>query len=345
MIGTREVGPGHPCFIIAEAGSNHNGSLDTAKALIDAAAQAGVDAVKFQAFQASKHYSRHTPNFTYLDSQGRTKSTYALIESLEINRDWHPELITYCQTRNVIFLSSPCDDAAVEQLGDLGMPAFKLASFDLPDVRLIRKMARYGRPLIMSTGLADYSDIESGIRAAAEEGNRQVVLLQCTSLYPAPVDLSNLAAIATMHQAFNVPVGYSDHTLGDHVCLAAVALGACVIEKHFTLDRSMPGPDHSFAIEPDELVEMVKRIRDVEISIGDGVKNGPRPPEMEMYEKARRSIHTTRPVKAGEAITADMICVKRPGYGISPRLIDQILGMTARVDIPADHWVTWEAFK
>ncbi|MBW3565839.1 MAG: N-acetylneuraminate synthase family protein [Acidobacteria bacterium] len=344
-IAGRQIGPGNPCYVIAEAGSNHNGSLDTAKELVDRAVEARADAIKFQAFKASQHYSKFTPNFTYLEEAGSDQTTFDLIRSLEIDREWHPELVEYCRQKGITFLSSPCDKDAVDQLAGLGMPAFKVASFDLPDLGLIRSIARYGRPIIMSTGLADFVDIQSAVRAAAEEGNDQVILLQCTSLYPAPPELSNLRAMDTMKRAFGGPVGYSDHTEGDHICLAAVALGASIVEKHFTLDRRMVGPDHSFAIEPQDLELMIRRIRDVESSFGDGMKDGPRPAEQEMFEKGRRSIHTTRDLRAGEVITHDALCVKRPGYGIAPRFIDSIVGLTLKKDLPADHWVRWDALK
>ena len=344
-IGSKWVGAGFPVYIVAEAGSNHNGDLGLAKKLVEAAAEAGADAVKFQAFRASEHYSKLTPGFTYLEAQWSKVSTYELVSSLEINRDWHPLLMEHANACGITFLSSPCDRDAIVQLADLGMPAFKAASFDLPDLDIIRFMAQYGRPLILSTGLADYADIERALCAAREGGNKQVVLLQCTSLYPAPAKISNLSAMSTMRQAFKVPVGYSDHTKGDHICLAAVALGACMIEKHFTIDQSLPGPDHSFAIEPKELKNMVARIREVESAIGDGIKAGPRAEEMEMYEKGRRSLHVRRAIKAGEVIKKSDLCAKRPGYGVPPYLREVVVGMVARRDIQEDRWIRWEDLK
>lgn len=343
-IANKLVGTDYSTYIIAEAGSNHNRDFAVAKELIAAAAEAGVDAIKFQSFRAETHYSQHTPGFTYLRNQGNQQSTYELIHSLEINRDWHAPLMEYARKCGIIFLSSPCDTEAVDRLGTLNMAAFKVASFDLPDVHLIRQMAKYKKPIILSTGMADYADISDAIDACHVEGNDQVILLQCTSLYPSPARLSNLAAMTTMHQAFNCVVGYSDHTEGDHIALAAVACGAHIIEKHFTLDRTLPGPDHSFAIQPDELKDMIKKIREIEQAIGDGLKNGPRDEEREMYEKGRRSLHTLRAVSGGDVITADNICVKRPGYGISPKFLDKVEGMVARRHIPEDHWIRWEDF-
>ena len=339
------IGIGFPTYIIAEIGSNHNGDLSLAKKLIEAAHKAGVDAAKFQTFHAESHFSKHTPGFTYLEEKGHQQNTYDLIKSLEINRKWHEELMNFCASLNIDFLSSPCDYEAVDQLGNLGMPAFKLASFDLPDLNLIRHMAAFKRPLLFSTGMASYADIEAALGTAKATGNEQVVLLQCTSLYPAPADLSNLACMGTMKRAFGVPVGYSDHTLGDHVSIAAVALGACLIEKHFTLDRTLPGPDHAFATEPSELVEMIKRIREVEVAIGNGIKDGPRKAELEMFEKGRRSLHVIKSIKAGEIVLESNLRIKRPGYGILPKHFEIVTGMKATREIPEDHWIVWDDLK
>lgn len=335
-----EVG-GSRTYIIAEAGSNHNGDIEIAKKLIKAAADCNADAVKFQSFRAKDHYSKHTPHFQYLNGQ----STYELIKSLEIDREWHKELMKYAEENSITFLSSPCDEDAIEQLAELKIAAYKVASFDLSDLNLIRKMSSYGKPMILSTGMADYADIQRAINTCQEEGNNQIILLQCTSLYPAPAHLSNLASILTMQKAFDCLVGYSDHTLGDHIPIASVTMGACMIEKHFTLDQSLPGPDHSFAIEPVELKDMIRKIRDVESATGDGIKNGPRIEEREMFDKGRRSLHTKRTLSKGEVITKEDLYVKRPGYGISPCFIDYIIGMSVQNDILDDHWIRWEDLK
>ncbi|MGB0671582.1 MAG: N-acetylneuraminate synthase family protein [Rhodospirillales bacterium] len=339
VIGGRPVGPDHPCFVIAEIGSNHNHDLDLAFRTIDAAAEAGVDAVKFQTFRADQHYSKRTPGFGYLNGQ----DTFELIKSLEIDRDWHAPLKKHAEERGVVFFSSPCDKEAVEDLARLDVAAHKVASFDLPDTRLIGQIARCGKPVILSTGLADWADIMRGVQACRAVGNDQIVLLQCTSLYPAPARLSNLRSMASMAEAFKVLTGYSDHTEGDQVTLAAVALGAVMIEKHFTLDRSLPGPDHGFATEPGELRAMMARIRDVEAALGDGTKLGPRPEEAEMAEKGRRSLHARETIEAGTPLTEDMLVVKRPGYGLPVHMIDQVIGRTAKRRIEADEWITWDA--
>jgi sialic acid synthase SpsE len=323
--------------VIAEIGSNHNQQLDMARRLIDEAARAGVNAVKFQTFRAESHYSRKTPGFGYLGGV----DTHALIKSLELDRSWHGPLKAHAESCGIEFFSSPCDAEAIAELRALDTNAYKVASFDLPDTNLIDLMARAGKPVILSTGMADWMDIQRGVNTCRRAGNDQVILLQCTSLYPAPVELSNLRAMAAMRTAFDCIVGYSDHTLGDQVSLAAVALGACVVEKHFTLDRSLPGPDHPFAMEPDELRLMMRRLRDVEAAFGDGAKAGPREAEREMFEKGRRSIHARIDIPKGTVITADMLVVKRPGLGISPSLMDQVIGRPAAQDIEADQWITW----
>ena len=337
-IGGVPVGDGQRCFVVAEVGSNHNRDFDLARRLIDAAAEAGVDAVKVQTFRADSHYSRKSPGFTYLEGV----DTYSLIKSLELDRSWHEPLKEHAEARGLVFFSSPCDPEAVAELEALDVAAYKVASFDLPDIDLIRLMAETGKPVILSTGMADWMDIQRAVDACRDAGNNAVVLLQCTSLYPAPAELSNLRAMAAMRAAFGTLVGYSDHTRGDHVALAAAALGASVIEKHFTLDRTLSGPDHRFAIEPPEMGEMMRRLREVEAALGDGAKAGPRQAEREMFEKGRRSLHARVPIAKGTTIAADMLTVKRPGLGISPSLRDKVVGRRARTDIDADQWITWD---
>lgn len=336
-IAGRPVGDGHPNFIIAEIGSNHNQDFAQALRLIEAAAEAGVDAVKFQTFKAANHYSRKVPNVEYLSGQ----DIYALIESVELNRDWQGPLKAHAEKCGVVFLSSPCDPEAIAQLAALGMAANKVASFDMTDLNLVRLCAETGKPVILSTGMADWMEIQRAVDTCRAVGNDQIILLQCTSLYPAPARISNLAAMRSMRNAFGVLTGYSDHTMGDHIPLASVAMGGCMIEKHFTLDRSLPGPDHPFAMEPDELKAMVARVREVEAAIGDGAKAGPRPEEADMFEKCRRSLHASRDIHPGEVITAEMLVAKRPGMGIPPHMLDQLVGRTARAFVEADSWITW----
>lgn len=337
-IGGNRIGDGLPCYVIAEIGSNHNQDYGLACGMIEAAAQAGIDAVKFQTFRAASHYSKKSPGFGYLGNA----DTHELIRSLELDRSWQAKLKLHAEACGVAFFSSPCDSDAISGLADLDVPAYKVASFDLTDDVLISEMSAVGKPIIMSTGMATWMDIQIAVDAARRAGNEKIILLQCTSLYPAPAHLSNLNAMSTMRSVFGTLVGYSDHTMGEHIALAAVAMGAAVIEKHFTLDRTLPGPDHAFAMEPHEMTEMMRKIREIEAARGDGIKNGPRPEEHEMAEKGRRSLHARVPIAAGQVIDRDMLVAKRPGLGIPPSLRDHVVGRVARRSIEADEWITWE---
>jgi N,N'-diacetyllegionaminate synthase len=340
-IGQRWVGDGEPCFVIAEAGANHNRDLAMGKQLIDVAADAGADAVKFQTYSAETLYSKKTPRFSYLEGVS-DKETWDLIKGIELPREWQGELAAHAARRGIPFLSSPFDHRAVDELDALEVPAYKIASFEIVDLSLIGYAAAKGRPMILSTGLASYEDIADALHACATAGNQDVVLLQCASLYPAPPARLNLRAMATLRQAFAVPVGLSDHSLGIHLASAAVALGASVVEKHFTLDRSLPGPDHPFAVEPAELKEMVRQIREVEAALGDGRKLGPAPEEEEMHRKARRSLIAARAIPKGTRVERSMIAIKRPGFGIRPKFIDLVVGRVAQVDIDEDAPLTWD---
>ena len=336
-IGEKDIGGREPCFIIVEAGSNHNGKLEIAKKMIDVAVESGVDAVKFQIFQAENLYSKYTPEFSYL----KGKNTYELIKSIETPREWIKELSSYCKDKNIDFLASAFDFEAVDLL-EKYVPAFKIASFEITDLELIKYTAEKGKPMIISTGMANLSEIEDAINAIKSVGNENIILLHCNSLYPTPVEIVNLKAIETMRTAFKVPVGFSDHTLGIHMPIAAVAMGACVIEKHFTLNRTIPGPDHPFAIEPNELKEMVRCIREVEKAKGNGIKEKSELESEEMYVKARRSIHAKFDIPKGTKITREMLVIKRPGYGIKPKFVDIVIGKEAKEDIKEDEWITWE---
>ena len=337
-LGNKLIGDGEPCYIIAEAGSNHNGSLEQAKKLIDVAADAKADAVKFQIFKAEDLYSKYTPEFSYLKGE----NTYELIKSLETPREWVKELAEYCKEKDVDFLASAFDFEAVDIM-DKYVLAFKIASFEIVDLGLIKYAAEKRKSMIISTGMANLGEIEDAITAIKSVGNENVVLLHCNSLYPTPVEIVNLKAMETMRTAFKITAGFSDHTLGTHISIAAVAMGACVIEKHFTLDRNLPGPDHSFAIEPGELKEMVRCIREVEKAKGSGIKKKSELESEEMYVKARRSIHARVDIPKGTKITKGMLIIKRPGYGIKPKFIDVVIGREAKKDIKEDEWITWDA--
>ena len=338
-IGGRRVGPGEPVYVIAEAGANHNRDLGLARELIDAAAASGADAVKFQTYTGAL-YSAKTPRFEYLQD-GRSPSE--LLEAISLPRDWQPELAAHARTRGIAFFSTPFDHDAVDSLAAVGVPAMKIASFELVDLPLIRHAASVGVPVILSAGMATYGEIEDALGAVREGGGREVALLRCASVYPAPAELMNLRAMATMRDAFGVPVGLSDHTTGIAIPTAAAALGAELIEKHFTLSRKLEGPDHPFALEPEELRAMVAAVRDVEVSLGSGRLEGPSEAEsVEMYGLARSSLHAATEIRATTAITRDMLTVKRPGHGIKPKHIDLVVGRTARIDIEVDDAITWD---
>ncbi|MET3292094.1 UNVERIFIED_CONTAM: sialic acid synthase SpsE [Brevibacillus sp. OAP136] len=336
-IGARRVGNGSPCYIIAEAGANHNRDLAMAKALIDVAADAGCDAVKFQTYSAQTLYSKYTPTFSYLGDQ----NVYELIKSCELPREWQFELMTYANERKLDFLSTPFDFSAVDDLVAIGVPAIKIASFELVDLELLRYAAATGKPLILSTGMASLGEVEEALEVIRSEGNRQLVLLHCNSLYPTPAKAVNLRTMHTLQNAFFCPVGFSDHTVGSVIATAAAALGAAVIEKHFTLSRKLPGPDHgAFALEPEELRQMVADIRAVEAAMGTGSKKRDAAEE-EMALKGRRSIIAATDIIQGMVITKDMLNVKRPGTGIPPKFLDLVVGRVAQQDIREDEPIGW----
>ena len=341
-IGGRPVGPGWPTYVIAEIGANHNRDLGIARELMDVAVEAGADAVKFQTYDGPRIYSRKTPRFAYLE--GVTDKTPAeLLEEIALPREWQPILARDAASRGIQFFSSPFDHEAVDELDALDVPVLKIASFELVDLPLIRKAASTGRPLLISTGMARLGEIEDALAAAREAGAGAVGLMQCTSAYPAPPERANLAAMATMRTAFGVPVGLSDHTTGIAVPIAAAALGAAFVEKHVTLDRTMQGPDHPFALEPGELTAMVAGIREAQVALGDGRKDGPGPEEAgEMYTLGRRSLIATRDLPEGTVLAADMITVKRPGYGIAPKDLERVLGRPLRQAVEEDDVLTWE---
>jgi sialic acid synthase SpsE len=339
-IAGRSVGPGHPVYVVAEAGANHNRDLGIAKELIDVASAAGADAVKFQTYTGKDLYSSRTPAFDYL---GGNANPQELLDSIALPRAWQPELAAHAAERGIHFFSSPFDRDAVDSLVGVGVPAMKIASFEIVDLGLIEYAAATGLPLIISCGMATYGEIEDALASVERAGNRQVALLRCASVYPADPSVMNIRAIETMRRAFGVPVGLSDHTRGVAVAPAAVGIGAALVEKHFTLSRQMEGPDHPFALEPDELTAMVTGIRDVEAALGSGRLDGPSEPESgEMYKLARRSVIASVDIPRGTKIEAEMLTVKRPGYGIAPKLLPLVVGRVAKVDIPFDEVITWE---
>ncbi|MFH1537465.1 MAG: N-acetylneuraminate synthase [bacterium] len=341
------MGPGHPCFIIAEVGSNHDRKLDQALEMIDIAASAGADAVKFQTYSAETLYSRKTPKMTYLKKKkaaAEGESVWDMIKRIEMPREWHADLARHCNKRKIIFLSTPFDEKAVDELEAVGVPAYKIASFEITHLLLIRKAAETGKPLILSTGMANLTDIETALETVRATGNRRVALLHCAISYPPRYEDLHLRAMDTMRSAFGVPIGYSDHTLDIVADVAAVARGANLIEKHYTIDRKLKGPDHPFALEPDELRAMCEAVRKTEKSLGSPEKRRTRAEE-ELHRLARRSLVAARDIPAGKKITRSMIAVKRPGFGIHPAMLDIVVGKTAAADIEKDDILTWKHVK
>lgn len=337
-IANRWIGEGEPCFVIAEVGANHDKKLSQAKELIDIAAEAGADAVKFQNFTAENFVSRKMDYFPTLDS---SKSVYDAIKEAELPAEWLGELKEYARQRGIIFFSTPSHKVDVDKLCEIDVPAFKWGSVQITDIPTLKYAAEKGKPMIIATGASDLADVQDAINAVYSTGNREVILLHCTALYPTRIDQVNLKALDTLRNAFHVPVGYSDHTLGIAVAIAAVAKGACVIEKHFTLSRKLKGPDHSFAMEPDELKRLVKAIRETEKCLGSPIKRRLEEEE-EIAKLGRRSIVAKVDIPEGTVIDGNMFTLKRPGYGISPRFVDVVIGRTAKRNIEKDDIITWE---
>lgn len=341
----RRIGAGQPCFVIAEAGVNHNGDLDLAMQLVDAAAAAGADAVKFQTFRTEQLMTSSAPKAAYQERATGTEGTQSdMIRALELSEDAHRTLLARCEERGIVFLSTPFDEASADLLTELGVPLFKTGSGELTSLSLLRHIARKKRPMIVSTGMANIGEVEAALGAIHAEGNRDVAVLHCVSSYPAPTEDVNLRAMDTMRRAFDVPVGYSDHTLGAEIAIAAVALGACIIEKHLTMSCALPGPDHQASMEPAELTAMVSALRRVEAALGDGRKR-PRACEENTAAVARRSLVSRVSIPAGAEVTDAMLVLKRPGTGVPPSAARWIVGRTARVDIAADTLLDVEMFR
>jgi N-acetylneuraminate synthase len=339
-IGERVVGEGHPCFIVAEAGSNHNGSLEQALAMIDVAKAANVDAVKFQNFRAEKLYPKNAGISDYLPIK---KPIYDIIKGMEMPLEWIPTLADYCKTKDLMFFSAPFDEESADAL-DPYVEVFKIASYEITHMPLIRHVARKKKPMILSTGTANLKEVEQAVEWCRAEGNEDLVLLQCTASYPVPLASLNVRALVTMRETFGVPTGLSDHSRDPFAGpMTAVALGANVIEKHFTLSNHLPGPDHTYAVEPDELAELVRRVRQVEAVLGNGLKET-LPVEAELHSFARRSIFALRDIQPGEQFAPDNIGVLRCGklgFGMAPEHYPALLKRRAAKLIPRESLVTF----
>jgi len=335
-IGQHKIGTGQPCFVIAEAGVNHNGDLNSAFQLVEVAARAGANSVKFQTFKAKNLVSPSAPKADYqLKTTDAAESQYEMLRRLELSTKDHQQLLKHCKRNEILFMSTPFDEDSANMLDRLDMPAFKIPSGEITNLPFLAHVAQKGKPLIVSTGMSDLEEVKKAIHTITETGNQQLVLLHCVSSYPAASSDVNLKAMRTMADAFGLPVGYSDHTCGIEITLAAIALGAVVVEKHFTLDRNQAGPDHRASLEPDELIEMVKGIRKVESALGNGCK---RPTEIEKKNAliVRKSLVAARDIAAGEILTEDMIAIKRPGSGLDPQNRRNLIGRQIKHEIKAD---------
>jgi sialic acid synthase SpsE len=344
-ISGRLVGKGLPCYVIAEAGVNHNCDVQLGYKLVETAGAAGADAVKFQSYTASKISTRIAPRYWFepKDPDGTQWDTFDRLDKLS-ERDFK-SLLGHGRHVGLTTLSTPFDDEAVDLLASLDVPCFKIASADLTCHPLLERAARVGKPMILSTGTATLAEVEEALEVCARAGNDQVALLHCTLKYPCPPEGINLRAMEHMMRVFpEVPVGLSDHSLGIAVPIAAVALGACIVEKHYTVDKTLPGsPDHHLSVDPPELKAMVDGIRTVEKALGRATK-GVEPLERDAFLYARRSVTSKVPIPRDARITREMLTYKRPGTGISPRHFDLVIGRVARADIPADTTLTWEMF-
>lgn len=334
-INGRRIGSGAPCFIIAEAGVNHNGDLELARRLVDAARDAGADAVKFQTFKADKLVTGDAPKAAYQkQNTGTAEAQLQMLRKLELSEAAHRELVVLCAQRGIQFLSTPFEESSADLLAAIGVPAFKLPSGEITNLPLLAHVARMGRPMIVSTGMSYLHEVEAAVRCIRENGDPPVVLLQCVSNYPAAASDVNLRAMDTMARAFELPVGYSDHTEGNEVAFAAVALGACVIEKHLTLDRNLPGPDHKASLEPAEFAAAVRGIRRVEEALGTGRKE-PAASEANTAAVARKSIVLACDVKAGGKLTVELVTLRRPGTGLPPAQLPHVIGRRLRRSLAA----------
>lgn len=332
-------------FIIAEAGVNHNGDLSLARQLIDAAAEAGADAVKFQTFKAEKLVSRVAKKADYqLQTTEKSESQLEMIKKLELDKAAHLKLLEYCREKGIMFLSSPFDYESADLLDELGVAFAKIPSGELINLPFLKYIAAKQKPMIMSTGMANIAEVAEALEAIYSTGNTDVIVLHCVTEYPAPLEDTNLRAMLTLKDTFKVPVGYSDHTLGIEVPIAAVALGARVIEKHFTLDKTMEGPDHKASLEPAELKLMVQSIRNVEKALGDGVKK-PAACEVRNMAVARKSLVAAEDLLKGTVLTREMLVVKRPGDGIEPKFSEKVLGFTLNRDVRRDEVIKWDDLK
>lgn len=328
-------------YIIAEAGVNHNGSVELAKKLVDVASDAGADAVKFQTFKAENTISKKAEKADYQKkTTDVSESQFDMIKKLELDQNAHLELIDYCRQKSIVFLSTPFDHDSITLLDKMGLQTFKIPSGEITHLPYLRQIGKLNKKVILSTGMADIGEIENALDILVSAGTKKdhITVLHANTEYPTPMCDVNLSAMQTIADTFKIDVGYSDHTLGIEVDIAAVAMGAKVIEKHFTLDKTMTGPDHKASLEPDELKEMVSAIRNIELALGNGIKK-PSPSEQPNIAVARKSIVAKRAIKKGECFSEDNLAVKRPGNGLSPMRWDEVIGSQATKDYHEDDLI------
>ena len=325
-------------FIIAEAGVNHNGSFELACKLVDAAKTAGVDCIKFQTFKSNKLVSHTAQKAEYQTETTGDGSQVVMLKKLELSYNDFLKLKDYCDQVGICFLSTPFDFDSIDFLNSIEMPFWKIPSGEITNYPYLVALAKTGRPVVMSTGMCNVTEIEEAISVLRRNGTKEIILLHCNTEYPTPFEDVNLRAMQTMHDTFGLDVGYSDHTRGIEIPVAAVALGATVIEKHFTLDRNMEGPDHKASLEPDELAAMVHAIRNVEQAMGSGIKE-PSKSERKNIAIARKSIVAAKSIKEGEILTEENLTTKRPGSGVSPMRWPEVIGTKAIRDFDEDEQI------
>jgi len=341
-VGDRVIGEGAPAFLVAEAGVNHNGDLELARRLVAEAAAAGADAVKFQTFRVDALATREAPKAGYqVETTGGDEGQREMLARLELSAAAHAALRQESERRGILFFSSPFDEASADMLAALGVALLKVPSGEITNLSFLRHLAAQGRPIVLSTGMSTLDEVAAAVTAIRDGGDPPLALLHCVSAYPAPAEETNLRAMA-LRERVGCPVGLSDHTTGIEVAIAAVARGAALVEKHFTLDKALPGPDHRASLDPAELRGLVRAVRRVEAALGDGAKQ-PMPSETDTRRVARKSLVAARPIRPGERLTRDSIAIKRPGTGISPADLDRVLGRAVTRALAADEVIDWAA--
>lgn len=342
-IGNKLIGLNQPVFVIAEVGVNHNHQLNLALKLVDAAANAGADAIKFQTFRAEQVVTEAGVMADYQKKNiGKTESQLDMLRKLEFSESWYPKVIAHCKKRGIIFLSTPHGSFdSIDLLQELGVPAFKFGSGDLTTLPILKYAAKFGKPIILGTGMATMAEVKEAIKIIKKTDNNKIVILHCTTNYPCPPEEVNLRAMQTMINKLEVLVGYSDHTIGSQVPVMAVTLGAGVIEKHLTLDNSMPGPDHKASANPEVFKRMVNEIRRIETIMGSSIKK-PLPGEVKLQGVVRRSVVAVRDIKKGEKFSRSNVDLKRPGTGLPAKDFHKVLGKIARSNIKKDSLLTRE---